>query len=431
MAGICCGVVGEGETPTPIEPGRSSRRRRLDIMPLKLMADVAVPPPETCSLKRQKLDLCTNSSTQPKDCVNAVQNCESSGVKKEEEQNEKEPKKNQSPSTVSSLNSTDAKECENEDIRECPKFGVTSVCGRRRDMEDAVSVRPSFCQEQGQNRKEFHYFSVFDGHGCSHVATICKERLHEIVKEEVGGAREDLEWKSTMEQSFARMDEEVQNWSQSNQSSTCRCELQTPHCDAVGSTAVVAVVTPNKIIVSNCGDSRAVLCRNGVAVPLSSDHKPDRPDELLRVQAAGGRVIYWDGPRVLGVLAMSRAIGDNYLKPYVISEPEVTVTERTDEDECLILASDGLWDVVSNDTACGVVRMCLKVQKPPSPPGSPGSDMAVCSAADGSDKACSDASILLTKLALARHSTDNVSVVVVDLRREKPVCNSDEGNNNN
>lgn len=112
----------------------------------------------------------------------------------------------------------------------------------------------------------------------------------------------------------------------------------------------------------------------------------------------------------------------------------MTVTERTDEDECLILASDGLWDVVSNDTACGVVRMCLKVQKPPSPPpGSPETDMAVCSAADGSDKACSDASILLTKLALARHSTDNVSVVVVDLRREKPQSddNSSDHSNNN
>jgi len=104
--------------------------------------------------------------------------------------------------------------------------------------------------------------------------------------------------------------------------------------------------------------------------------------------------------------------GDNYLKPYVIPEPEVTVTERMEEDECLILASDGLWDVVSNDTACGVVRMCLRAQKPPSPPGSNG-------APGSSDKACSDASVLLTKLALARNSTDNISVVVVDLRRNQ------------
>ena len=121
-------------------------------------------------------------------------------------------------------------------------------------------------------------------------------------------------------------------------------------------------------------------------------------------------MIYWDGARVLGVLAMSRAIGDSYLKPFVISEPEVTVTERTDEDECLILASDGLWDVMSNETACDVVRMCLRGN---APPGVSGGD-------DGgrdSNKACSDAAMLLTKLALARQSADNVSVVVVDLRR--------------
>ena len=104
------------------------------------------------------------------------------------------------------------------------------------------------------------------------------------------------------------------------------------------------------------------------------------------------------------------------MKPYVSCEPEVTITERTAEDECLILGSDGLWDVLSNETACGVARMCLrgKVHAPP------------CSAvleneaggSEMSDKACSDASVLLTKLALARHTSDNVSVVVVDLRRD-------------
>ncbi|CAN6998002.1 unnamed protein product [Brassica rapa subsp. trilocularis] len=70
-------------------------------------------------------------------------------------------------------------------------------------------------------------------------------------------------------------------------------------------------------------------------------------------------MIYWDGRRVLGVLATSRAIGDNYLKPYVSSEPEVTVTERIEEDEFMILASDGLWDVVTNDAACATVQMYL------------------------------------------------------------------------
>ncbi|XP_076882355.1 protein phosphatase 2C 3-like [Bidens hawaiensis] len=245
----------------------------------------------------------------------------------------------------------------------------------------------------------------------------CKDRMHEIVKEEVKKCEKSIEWRETMVKSFARMDNEITEWSSSASSSNCRCELQTLQCDAVGSTAVVAVVAPDKIVVSNCGDSRAVLCRNGVAIPLSTDHKPDRPDELERIEEAGGRVIYWDGARVLGVLAMSRAIGDNYLKPYVIPEPEVTVTERTEDDECLIIASDGLWDVVSNDVACRVARMCLRSEEVPSPPRSDGSPLNVASG-ESSDKACSDAAILLTRLALARHSTDNVSVLVVDLRRD-------------
>lgn len=105
------------------------------------------------------------------------------------------------------------------------------------------------------------------------------------------------------------------------------------------------------------------------------------------------------------------------MKPCVIPEPEVTVTERTEDDECLIIASDGLWDVVSNDVACRVARMCLRSEEVPSPPRSDGSPLNVASG-ESSDKACSDAAMLLTKLALARDSTDNVSVLVVDLRRD-------------
>lgn len=93
----------------------------------------------------------------------------------------------------------------------------------------------------------------------------------------------------------------------------------------------------------------------------------------------------------------------------------MTITDRTAEDDCLILASDGLWDVVSNDTACGVARMCLRGKAHAPPLSSPLEDEF---AGVISNKACSDASMLLTKLALARHSTDNVSVVVVDLRRD-------------
>ncbi|KAK6933129.1 PPM-type phosphatase-like domain [Dillenia turbinata] len=409
MTRICCGVVGEAETaaPVPVEAKTTSaRRRRLEIRQLKLISEVQAPETDR---KKRKLNLFPSSreyeDARDKRSV-IMENGKSYGA----------------PVGLCSEKSMTVAQVsvdvEKETVKENPKFGMTSVCGRRRDMEDAVAIHPSFCRKGGEMSSDFHFYGIYDGHGCSHVAMKCKDRLHELVREEIETEENNMPWKSAMKRSFSRMDTEVFEWNSSYSSiSNCRCELQTPQSDAVGSTAVVAVVTPDKIIVSNCGDSRAVLCRNGVAIPLSSDHKPDRPDELLRIQAAGGRVIYWDGPRVLGVLAMSRAIGDNYLKPYVISEPEVTVTERTEEDECLILASDGLWDVVSNDTACGVARMCLRAQKPPSPPQSPGSEGVVAGTAESSDKACSDASILLTKLALARHSTDNVSVVVVDLRK--------------
>lgn len=102
------------------------------------------------------------------------------------------------------------------------------------------------------------------------MATKCRERLHELVEEELESKEE---WKSAMERSFCRMDKEVVSRSETVFGAKCRCELQSPECDAVGSTAVVAIVTPDKIIVANCGDSRAVLCRNGKPVPLSSDHK--------------------------------------------------------------------------------------------------------------------------------------------------------------
>ncbi|KAI3987041.1 hypothetical protein MKX01_036831 [Papaver californicum] len=313
-------------------------------------------------------------------------------------------------------------------IDECPKFGATAVCGRRREMEDAVAIHPSLCRENSSSSR-LHFFGLYDGHGCSHVAMSCKDRMHKLVKEEIQNPVAVIpeQWKEVMERSFSRMDKEVIQCNNDGSvlpmmiNRSCRCELKMPQCESVGSTAVVSIVTPEKVVVANCGDSRAVLSRGGKAVPLSTDHKPDLPGELQRIEGAGGRVIYWDGPRVLGVLAMSRAIGDNYLKPYVSSEPEITVKDRTEEDEFMILASDGLWDVVSNDTACDIVRMCLlngsgRVVLPRSSSASVMKN--VFGGGANPDKACSDAAMLLTKLALARRSADNVSVVVVDLRRD-------------
>ncbi|XP_057536057.1 probable protein phosphatase 2C 24 [Amaranthus tricolor] len=424
MADICCGIVADNGENNPVvesSSSRAARRRRMEIRRFKFVAGVTDcndydRDSLTDSTKRQKTEIsreCTNNCFVSDERVRDM-------ISEDQDTDDKKFKPKDSVINTISIYEPrpfSAKSVLNiETFNVIPKFGFASVCGRRRDMEDAVAVHPSFFKTENSVASEpSHYFAVYDGHGCSHVAMKCRERMHELVKEEL--VNSVPEWKVAMERSFSRMDKEAVAWDE-GVIGDCRCELQTPECDAVGSTAVVAVVTPEKIIVANCGDSRAVLCRNGKALPLSSDHKPDRPDELNRIQEAGGRVIYWDGPRVLGVLAMSRAIGDNYLKPYVSSEPEVTITDRTSDDECLILASDGLWDVVTNDTACGVARMCLKGKVPPATL-TPEVE-AITGLGEGlADKVCSDASMLLTKLALARHSTDNVSVVVIDLRKDK------------
>lgn len=415
MAEICCEVVSRGEAAVVATAAdtcetisRAARRRRIEVRRFKFVTGVDSPAqPLESNCKRQKMDITAPIKEVAEMQEEEVSFCGVGSCSGTEAGDES--------IICSSLESVDDGRSAKAEpavavLNECPTYGVMSVCGRRRDMEDTFSVHPDLHKRSDGIQARYHFFGVYDGHGCSHVAVSCKERMHQIIAGELDRLETSpsttLEWQSLMERSFFSMDAEAAGWRGGPDLPACRCEFQTPKCDHVGSTAVVAVVSGEHIIVANCGDSRAVLCRNGSPVSLSDDHKPDRPDELRRIEDAGGRVIYWDGARVLGVLAMSRAIGDNYLKPFVISKPEVTVTERGEGDECLILASDGLWDVVTNETACEIVRMVLRGSGPPEGDSS------------RSNKACADAAMLLTKLAIARQSADNVSVVVVDLRRK-------------
>lgn len=172
----------------------------------------------------------------------------------------------------------------------------------------------------------------------------------------------------------------------------------------VGTTAVVALVGDRQLYIGNCGDSRAVLCRSGMAIPLTDDHKAAREDETARVEAAGGEVMWWNGERVMGVLAVSRSIGDHYLRPFVIAQPEVTILSRTPEDELLLLASDGLWDVMSNQEACSLAQRCLRRAQ---------------QRGASRHTAAKVAASVLTRAAIDQGSSDNVTVVVVDLSKEK------------
>lgn len=138
--------------------------------------------------------------------------------------------------------------------------------------------------------------------------------------------------------------------------------------DKSGSTAVCAFVSPRQVFIANCGDSRAVLSRDGVPVFSTRDHKPALPAERERIQNAGGTVMI---QRVNGSLAVSRALGDYEYKnvtgrgqceQLVSPEPEIVVRERDDDhDEFLILACDGIWDVMTNEDLCQYIHSRLKI----------------------------------------------------------------------
>ncbi|KAL7538068.1 hypothetical protein ACHAXR_008267 [Thalassiosira sp. AJA248-18] len=142
-----------------------------------------------------------------------------------------------------------------------------------------------------------------------------------------------------------------------------------------GTTAVVVLTTPKWIVCANSGDSRSVYSRsNHRAVPLSYDHKPEDEDEERRIREAGG---YVSGGRVEGDLAVSRGLGDYRFKDLdavggqeeeedvpmfkpseqkVSPVPDIIVQNRdSKEDEFIIIACDGIWDVQTNQECVRMV----------------------------------------------------------------------------
>ncbi|PWZ44268.1 putative protein phosphatase 2C 45 [Zea mays] len=92
------------------------------------------------------------------------------------------------------------------------------------------------------------------------------------------------------------------------------------------------------------------------AIVVSKDHKPDQTDERQRIEDTGGFVMWAGTWRVGGVLVVSRAFGDKLLKQYIVVDPEIEEEIVDGTLEFLILASDGLWDVVSNEEAVAMTR---------------------------------------------------------------------------
>lgn len=102
---------------------------------------------------------------------------------------------------------------------------------------------------------------------------------------------------------------------------------------------------------------------------------------------------------------MANGLGDWYLRPWIIPVPEITFATRSDEDECLILASDGLWDVMSNQEIGEVARRLLRRHRR--------------SMVEDEVPAAQVVADNLTEIAMGRNSSDNISVIVVDLKSKR------------
>ncbi|CAA3019054.1 probable phosphatase 2C 11 [Olea europaea subsp. europaea] len=213
-------------------------------------------------------------------------------------------------------------------------YGYCSFKGKRASMEDFYETRISEV-----NGQMVAFFGVFDGHGGSRTAEYLKNNLFKNLSSHPDFIRDT---QSAIVEVFRQTDADYLN------------EEKGQKKDA-GSTASTAVVVGNKLLVANVGDSRVVASIAGSAIPLSIDHKPDRSDERERIEQAGGFILWAGTWRVGGILAVSRAFGDKFLKPYVVAEPEIKEEEIGIVD-FIIVASDGLWNVLSNKDAVYIVH---------------------------------------------------------------------------
>lgn len=247
--------------------------------------------------------------------------------------------------------------------------GFAETIGRRPSMEDCMVVHGAF---RGRGHED--YFALFDGHGGRDAAAFAAANLHIILAEKL---KTNNAVKS-LKEAFA---------------DTHRMIAEQKIIG--GTTAVVALFIGKKGFIANVGDTRAVLCRDGVPLRVSLDHKPELPAEMLRIRNLGGTVTTTYNSagqatsRVNGMLAVSRALGDTVLHPYVSSDPEIHGPLNLDTElsnQFVVLACDGVWDVLSDEEATSIVAPIANPEI---------------------------ASRRLRDEAYARGSTDNISVMVI------------------
>lgn len=219
--------------------------------------------------------------------------------------------------------------------------GWAEDIGRRDEMEDGFVFVDCF-----GGKKNSAYFAIYDGHGGRQCVDYVTQTLHDNLLSELQKSSRSVP--DCFITAFNTTDRNMQASGINTSGCTaCCCLLQEEKASRA-------------IYTAHLGDARAVICRGGLAVRLTSmsDHKATDPTEAKRVIEAGGTIF---NERVNGMLAISRAFGDHQLKApalpndVVSNVPDITSTELTDQDMFVIVACDGLWDVVEDQESVNLV----------------------------------------------------------------------------
>uniref|UniRef100_A0A8C0HUL2 Integrin-linked kinase-associated serine/threonine phosphatase 2C n=3 Tax=Cetacea TaxID=9721 RepID=A0A8C0HUL2_BALMU len=273
--------------------------------------------------------------------------------------------------------------------------------GEREEMQDAHVILNDIteeCRPPSSLITRVSYFAVFDGHGGIRASKFAAQNLHQnLIRKFPKGDVISVEKtvKRCLLDTFKHTDEEFLKQASS----------QKPAWKD-GSTATCVLAVDNILYIANLGDSRAILCRYNeesqkhAALSLSKEHNPTQYEERMRIQKAGGNVR--DG-RVLGVLEVSRSIGDGqYKRCGVTSVPDIRRCQLTPNDRFILLACDGLFKVFTPEEAVNFILSCLEDEKIQSREGKPAVDARY-------ETACNR----LANKAVQRGSADNVTVMVV------------------
>lgn len=270
-------------------------------------------------------------------------------------------------------------------------YHCSSLIGLRQKNEDEILVIenidssiPEFCSVNS--------YSVFDGHGGDKISKFLKDKYGKYILNKKFIDEIDKSKKSN---------KKIKLLYEAMQKNITDLNMASRYCGSTALTCIVYGENNKYLKIINLGDCRAVACNeNNIAIALTKDHRPDSYEELKRIKKLGGVVEYSkdDDPRIDG-MSVSRSLGDLDSKPYISHNPDIYDYDSK-KYSFIILACDGVWEVLKNQEAIDFVLSKLdeiKIDR------------------NCKQKSKSNIANLLAEYALEKKSTDNLSVVIIFL----------------